>query len=121
MNIRDITVNYFPPLKRKLSDNNLAINYIDITQQHLIAELIYPFLVKRIQRKEITDIHINYLLELYNNIDENIVNVFWVSIIESILANCNKDDIYYLINKLPKDLKVEIIEFNNCMFTTKLQ
>lgn len=120
MNIRDITVNYFPALKRKLSNTNLANNYIETNEQHLVTDLIYPYLVKRIQLKEITDKHISYLLDLYNSKDERLVNVFWVSIIENILVHCTKEDIYYLLDQLPKDLKQEIIEFNNYMFTTKL-
>lgn len=120
MNIRDITVNYFPALKRKLSNTNLASNYIETNEEHLVARLIYPYLIKRIQLKDLTDKHINYLLDLYNSKDEKLVNVFWVSIIEEILVDCNKEDIYYLLDKLPNDLRQEIIEFNNYMFTTKL-
>lgn len=120
MNIRDITVNYFPALKRKLSNTNLANNYITTNEQHLVSDLIYPYLVKRIQLREITVKHINYLLDLYSSKNEKLVNVFWISIIENILAHCNKEDIYYLLDQLPVDLKQEIIEFNNYMFTAKL-
>lgn len=116
MNFRDLTLKYLPTLNRKLSINNLKRNYLETSAEHLLVDLINPYLVKRIKYKELNNKHINYLVDIANQYD----NVFFVSIIEHLVNNVTKEEFYYLLDKLPHLLRVSIIEYNNYWFKTKL-